>query len=356
MKKNKLLFVLPNFLAGGAERVTINIIRQIDKNLFDISLLVIKSQGEYKNLIPEYVEIIDLNKSKTVYSFVPFFKAIRRIKPDIIFSSLNRTNILTLLSKFFYKESKIVIREPNMPSKELENLPFMTRVLTQKLYRLANLVIAQTDEMRNEIIEYFDGLGEKDVITIHNPIDKMYINRMMKDNESPYLHLSKKTKVVITVGSLIRRKGLDVLLKAFQKSLLKDDNKILYILGKGIEENTLKEQTKQLGISEKVVFHGFEQNPFIYLKFADLFVLSSRLEGLPNVVLESLYVKTPVVITNCVPYVSNLVLESKMGKVVDIDNIDNMSEEIDNVLNTPSCSKGSYEQNNYNFNDLFRNI
>ena len=355
MRKIKILFVLPNLMAGGAERVTLNIIRQLESSQFEIYLLLINDYGEYKNLIPPNVKILNLNKSKTIYSVMSFIKVISKIKPEIIFSSLNRTSILTLFSKLFYSKSLIIIREPNMPSKELNNLPLLTKLLTKKLYKYASIVIAQTDEMREEILNSFHSLDKNNVLTINNPIDKEYINSSINNNLSPYKKI-KNLKNILAIGSLTKRKGFDILLNAFKLVLEKKPNINLYILGKGEEKKELLNLAKKLGIENKIKFEGFQSNPYIYLKHADLFVLSSRYEGLPNVVLEALYIKTPVVITNCVPFISNIVVNSKMGYVVEVENIEDMAEKIEKSLEKDYSQIEQYEQFNFDFNNFFFNL
>ena len=86
--------------------------------------------------------------------------------------------------------------------------------------------------------------------------------------------------------------------------------------------------TKELKVSNKVHFHGYIKNPYPYYKFADLFVLSSKWEGLPNVVLESLFLKTPVVVTNCIPYLGKIIKSGKNGYIVEYGDYQSMANAI----------------------------
>lgn len=353
MKKTKILFVLPNLLPGGAEKVTINILKSLDKNLFDINLLLIKKIGIYEELLPRYVNIIDLNKNKTLYSYYSFISNIKKINPDIIFSSLNRTNILLLLSRVFFPKIKIVLREPNMPSKDLHTAPIMTQYLTKKLYKYADLIIAQTDEMRNEIIEHYSNIKSNSIITINNPIDTNDIDFKIK--EIPRNLFPSDKKIIVAAGSLIKRKGFDILINAFN-IIYKDKKDLeLYILGDGIEKDNLQIQVNKLNLNKNIHFLGYKSNPYIYFKKADLFVLSSKWEGLPNVVLECLYLGIPVVITDCVNFTSEIVKKSKMGEVVDIDDVDSMAESILKVLNS-DFKESKFDYQNFDFNKLFINV
>jgi len=93
---------------------------------------------------------------------------------------------------------------------------------------------------------------------------------------------------VVAIGRLGSEKGFDRLIRAFSFLLAKKPNARLWILGKGELENNLKELINSLGLIEKVFLIGFQKNPFLWLRHADLFVLSSRFEGLPNALLEAL--------------------------------------------------------------------
>ena len=126
--------------------------------------------------------------------------------------------------------------------------------------------------------------------------------------------------VVIASGRLREQKGFEFLLRSFNKVIKNNQQFILHILGEddnnGLYKKELNSLSKTLGIANNVVFHGFVQNPFLYYKYADLFVLSSKWEGLPNVILEALFVQTPVVVTDCIPYFHEILEESKNGFIV----------------------------------------
>ena len=86
--KIKIIFFLPNLNGGGAERVTINIIRQLDIEIFDIYLILVDKVGVYIDLIPEYITVHDLHVNKTIFSIFKLRNIIKNIEPDILFSTL----------------------------------------------------------------------------------------------------------------------------------------------------------------------------------------------------------------------------------------------------------------------------
>ena len=125
---------------------------------------------------------------------------------------------------------------------------------------------------------------------------------------------------IIASGRLREQKGFEFLLRSFNKVIKNNQQFILHILGEddnnGLYNKELNILSKTLGIANNVVFHGFIHNPFLYYKYADLFVLSSKWEGLPNVILEALFVQTPVVVTDCIPYFHEILTEGKNGFIV----------------------------------------
>jgi len=114
----------------------------------------------------------------------------------------------------------------------------------------------------------------------------------------------------VASGRIREEKGYKFLLKSFMEVIKINPRYRLHILG-GIGNGQYMEELKQFindnGLQKYVLFLGFKINPFHYYKFADLFVLSSKWEGLPNVVLEALYLQTPVVVTACIPYFRKLI-------------------------------------------------
>jgi len=338
----KIVFFLPDIEGGGAERVTLNIIEMLDREIFDIYLVLGNQNGDLGDSLPSQITIIDLNVRRTLLAFFPLYKVCREIQPSMIFSSLNRANIFAILIGRLMTGVKVIIREPGMPSRQIGHLSKNLMILTKILYPFADRIIAQTQEMKQEICLCYAIKCDK-IDVVPNPLNIKLIDSLV---EQTHNHLNVKNVNIVGIGSLVPVKGFDILIKSFQKVLLIFPNAHLYILGKGSYETALKQLAISLGISDKVSFMGFQKNPYIYLKYADLFVLSSRKEGLPNVVLESLYLQTNVVVTDCVPYITNLVIDNNLGEVACIEDEKDLSEKIIKALNS----------NNYNYMLEIKNL
>ena len=350
IKIKKIIFYLPNLECGGSEKVTLNIINQLDNKIFKIFLVLCNDDGDLVDKIPENVSIIDLKVSKVSNSFFSFFNQYKKIEPDIIFSTLNRTNIVTLIIGRFLKNTKIIIREPNFPSNQKLILPKITYALTKFFYRKAHRVIAQNNEMKSEITNYYNvNKGIIDVMI--NPLNTEDIDQSIHNIHNPF----DTSKInIVSIGSLSERKRLNILIESL-KIVLKKNNKInLHIIGSGEEEFKLKSLVTDLNLSNNINFLGFKKNPYKYLYFSDLFVLSSSAEGLPNIVLESLYLKKKVVVSDCVPYISKLIINNSLGEIAKVNDPFDLAQKILKCINNKYCY---YEKlNGSNFNKYFKNL
>ena len=126
----------------------------------------------------------------------------------------------------------------------------------------------------------------------------------------------------MAAGTLTRQKGFDLLIQAMA-SLVKIRPEIhLTILGDGPEKNNLENQIRSLDLLDSITLAGFQENPYPYFYHADLFVLSSRWEGLPNVVLESLACGTPVVAFDCPGSLGEIFDDPSQGTLVPVGNVE----------------------------------
>ncbi len=329
-KKKDILFVLPSLSGGGAERVTTNIINFIKKNNFNINILLINNIGPFKDLIfDNNINIINLNKKHARTSYFKLVKIINTIKPDIVFSTLQHVNILLLIFKRLYKSKpKLIIREANTPSQFMGNLNLFKKklflFLLKTQYKKADLIIAQCDEMRDDIISTYKLNNVDNVITIYNPIDVKFIK-----NKSTDFNPFNDTYVnIVSIGRLTYQKGFDILLKSI--SIVRElyPNVFLTIVGDGELRNYLIRLSNDLNIQNSVNFVGFQNNPYPYIKYSDLYVLSSRWEGFPNTLLEAITLNKKVVSTNCKSGTFEILNDYENGIIVKTDDPVSLAEGI----------------------------
>lgn len=328
--KIKIMFFLPGLHGGGAEKVAVTLLRKLDKKKYELHLVLTEKKGKYLDLVPDYVTVDSLDVKKTMFSIFKLRKMITSIQPNIIFSTLIRTHIAIDLALVGLKNKpRTIYRSPNSPKLLIENnqLNFIMKRLLERAYENADTIIAQTPEMKKEIINLHNIAKEKITVML-NPIDTDYIDRKIKDIVNPF---DNSYINVVAAGRLTKQKGFDILINSFRKVVDRNNNYRLFIIG---DENNEGERKKLEDLIQKeklnkyINFLGFQKNPYKYFYFSDLYVLSSRWEGLPNTVLENLYLKKPIVATRCIPFMDILVNDNQNGLLVEVENINELADAI----------------------------
>jgi glycosyltransferase involved in cell wall biosynthesis len=321
LMKRKVAVVIPSLRGGGAERVMLNIINHLNRDDFEIRLIVIKKEGPYEKKLPVDLDVVDLNSNRVRYSIHMLIQELNTFRPDVILSTLGHLNLVLLgIRRFLKNKPKIIVREANTPSKSITKLPKFKRkvfsYLYKKLYPTADVIIAQCKDMKKDIITSF-GTEDNKIIYIYNPIDvKSIIEESTKFN--PY---DEGFVNIVSVGRLTYQKGFDVLIKAFKDVISTIPNSKLTILGNGELREELDRLVEKLKLENHVQIIGFKDNPYPYYKYADLYVLSSRWEGFPNTLLEALACGTNVVATDCKSGPREIIGDNEYGTLVEVEAI-----------------------------------
>lgn len=289
---------MPKLGGGGAERVVSTILRHIDKSKFNVHLILVHNKGDYLKGLPREVNITVLPSSKVRYAATALVKEIRRIRPDIVFSSIRGTSILiSLIKPFLPKGTQLFFRENNTPSVSIKEsrFPFIWKILYKTLFKNADKIICQSKHMVDDFKKNF-GFNTKKMICIYNPVDIDMIEKESNAQPSPFQ--TSEYKNVVVVSKMMPQKGIDLLITSFAEKKEKVSRIKLWILGEGKYFYSYHQLSKMLEIDDQVIFVGRQENPFVWMKNADLLLLPSRYEGLPNVVLEAMACGCKVMTTN----------------------------------------------------------
>lgn len=321
--KKTLLFISPNLGGGGAEKILLTLLQSLNRDKFDISLLLVSFKGEYVNEIPKDIKLIELNINRVRHAIFKIVNVINKEKPDLIFSTISYMNIaLLFLKPFFNNNSKIVIRSANTISKAVASYPLIKRVAYMFLYKFyypkADLIISQSNKMHYDLNKFLK-IDDKKIKRIYNPINLTKVQEL-SEGSNPFS--DTQTVNILAAGKLRYQKGFDLLLSAFKKIINNGYDVKLTILGEGPLRESLLNEVKKMNLENEVTFLGFVSNPYIYYKHADVFVLSSRWEGFPNVLLEAIACNCKVVATDCESGPSEIIGKNEFGILVEEGNID----------------------------------
>ena len=331
-QKKVVLFVIHELTMGGAERVTVNIINNIDRSKFDVHLCIFKNVGSLVEELSNSVVIHDLGVSRVLFGIPKFLKFIIKVKPNIVFSSITHVNLLLGLLipiiRMFINGIKFISREVNNPSVRAKYLK-KSRVIDY-IYRLAiknfDVIVAQSSFMKSDICNYYS-LNSRKVFVIPNPVETQDILKksLMKTEQ---IFDSKKINL-LAVGGLRPQKGYTNLLKVM--SLL-SDRYHLSILGEGPERNNIQNLITEKGLNKKVSLLGLKNNPYQFIAQANILVVSSLYEGFPNVVIEANVCGKFVIAFEC-PGINNEIITNGLnGNLIEQGNYNAFSNAISSFV------------------------
>lgn len=313
---------------GGAERITVSISAALDKTRFKVVFYLVesaKTSNDISDFIPKEYRIERIRNTNPLGVTWQFYKAIRSETPNVVFCSAQHLNRKLLFLSPLFPRCKFVVRNANY---------LYTHTQVQKLmmalsYPLADVIITQTEEMREELIKGLKLKKKERVLVLHNPLDTQTIDKKVKCDSM--IKNDPSSVKYIAVGRFAQEKGFDLLVTAFNIVQQRQPNAKLYIVGniKGNSEeyySIVKDSVDRLAIQDKVVFTGYTDNPYAYEKDCDCFVLSSRNEGLPNVLIEALYIGLPVAAFKCIPIIERIVEEGKTGYLAEKENPEALAE------------------------------
>jgi N-acetylgalactosamine-N,N'-diacetylbacillosaminyl-diphospho-undecaprenol 4-alpha-N-acetylgalactosaminyltransferase len=298
----KLSILIYSLSGGGAERVVSILLNEL-KNRYDIQLVLMNETITYD--IPSDIKICFLEKSNSKeHGILKLLKLpvlgwkyrnfCKKNSIDTSLSFMNRPNFINLFGKLFGSKAKTFISERTASSWEYPSCSPKDRVsrfLIGQLYPKADLIIPNARAIKGDLEKNFSINARFQVI--HNPLDIHKVETLAK--ETVNFDFSRFT--FVTVGRLHPQKNHSILIMAFAK--LTSQSNQLIILGDGPLKESLQQMADKFGVSGRVFFLGFQDNPYKYLSKSDCFVFSSDHEGFPNALVEALACGLSVISTDC---------------------------------------------------------
>ena len=309
LKMVKIAYILTSVEFGGAEKVSFNVLKNINKKEFRVRPIVLLRPWERHNVFIEEIE-----KENYQYLSVPVARKDLREGRDcfriihcfkILFSILQRERYDVVHTNGYFSDIIAI------PACKLLGIPhiatchgfiannrklYLYNMLDRLFLRFSNKIISVSDGIKHDLIK--SGIKESRVIVIENAVEGKYNKKLLlqnRQNKRHQLNIKEKEFVLGYIGRLSEEKGIKYLIEA--SSLLdKSDLPVkVLIIGDGPQKKELMDFVNEKGIKDKVVFAGFQADIESWLPALDIFVLPSFTEGTPMSLLEAMALGIPVV-------------------------------------------------------------
>ncbi len=339
MLHSRIAIFVPSLRGGGAERVMVTLANAFSARGFDVDLILASAQGPYlRDVVPD-VRVVDLRAERVIKALLPLIAYLRRERPVAMLSAMGHANVVGIAAKILSGVPvRIVISERSTISIERQRssgiFARVVYLLIPWLYRKADGVCTVSLQASRNLAN-FAGLNCEKITTIYNPFDLTAIGEAISQEIEHSWFSMDAPPVILAVGRLTEQKGFSELISAFAK--LRRSRRIrLLILGEGSLREALISLAMESGLTvDDFQMPGFVGNPFAYMARCSLFVLSSRWEGLPGVLIQALACGAPVISTDCPSGPSEILEEGRWGRLVPVGDVDALAKAMAEVLDTP---------------------
>lgn len=338
----KVIFFHPYFSDGGVERTNLGLAKGLIAQGYQVIFLTTSYTNHFINEINELgIELKSLGDkpvSKTIFDVIIYLNHLSQNEEIIFISCQYYVNVISMIvSKLVkYRENVIFINSERNHIDEFKVnggfKNFIVPFLVQLTYRYADKIIANSKETADDLSRFLS----LPVEYVYNPTINERLFGLKDELIDDKWYLDDKRKSILGIGRLSKQKDFETLIKAFCE-FGDFKNYKLVILGDGQERENLENLIKELKIEEHVYLQGFVKNPYKFLKHCELFVLSSRYEGLPNVLIEALYLNTLSISTVCKSGPKEILFEDAL--LVDVSEEKALAKTMRIVLNDKENAK-----------------
>ena len=335
-KHKRLAIFLPDLVVGGAERSMLKLADGIAARGYPVDLILARASGPLLNEIPDSVNLVNFRAKRVLSSLPALTHYLRSEKPFTLLSVLHANLIAIWGCRLAGVSTRVVVSERNTLTVESRNYASDLRlklmpILVRTFYPQAKSVIAVSYGVANDLTKLMKNNADN-IKVIYNPIITPEFETKTRELVNHPWFITGELPVVLSVGRLSIQKGFDTLIRAFSKVRQTIPARLM-IIGEGEERKSLESLVTRLGLDQEVSMPGFIPNPYPYMVRSSVFVLSSRWEGLPGVLIEALYCNPPLVSTDCPSGPREILSDGKYGRLLVVDDVDDMANAIISALN-----------------------
>jgi glycosyltransferase involved in cell wall biosynthesis len=353
MKEKRLIIFLPSIERGGVEKnfyIISNFLIKKIKKIYLISLTKKKLpiDSKIKLINCKFKIFFNIRIIKIILGLYILIKEIIRDRNLVVFSF--QANLYAIiLCKIF--NIKIIIRSNSSPSGWASSI--IKKNIFKFFFRYPTYIIVNSKDFKKQIQKNFS----VNCIFIPNPLNKLEIIKKSKIKLNNKIYKRKNSLKLISIGRLVDQKDHITILKAIKLIHLKINVELL-IIGSGNKKRQLNEYIKNNYLEKSVKIINFKNNPFPYLRISDAMILSSKYEGLPNVLLEALTLKKPIIASDCPTGPREILSNGKSGILFNIGDFKDLSQKIELIQKNYShfLHKAKFGQKNLVIYDKKKNL
>ena len=332
--RTRIALFLPTLGGGGAERAMVTLANALAERRFAVDFVLWTDGGPFRSLLSAKVHVVALgtyNPVKLVFGFARF---LRTCKPEVVISTLFIGNIMAALAKAAsLSRTHLILTEQVAIGTYLHNEARLLRrlwvpPLMRLTYLLAQDIVAVSRGTARSLGPILGKTTSKRITVIYNPVDLARIEILAAVDEKI---AAGSVPTIINVGRLIEQKDQQTLIRAFAKVRSRRACRLV-ILGEGEKHSALAALAQKLGVGSDVLMPGFIANPYSWMKKSAVFVLSSKFEGLPTVLIEAMQCGIPVISADCPSGPAEILEDGQWGKLFLPGDIDALASAIEDAL------------------------
>ena len=333
--KQRVAIFTANMGGGGAERAMLKLAGGIAGHGYDVDLVLSRAEGHYLQEVPDSVRIVDLHARRVLSSIPGLVRYLRRERPNAMLTSMNYVNIVGIWARTLARvDTRLIVNEQNALSLEAAHSPrrrhrLMPRLI-KRFYPWADGVTSVARGTADDLVSTA-GVSPNLIEVVHNPIVTTELRELVAEPLGHPWFGPGQVPVVLGVGRLAPQKDFGTLIRAFARVIVRRPCRLM-ILGDGPERASLEALVAERGVTGWVDLPGWISNPYPYMAHAGVFVLSSRWEGLPSVLIEALFCEVPVVATDCLSGPREILEGGRYGALVPVGDEEALAAAIETAL------------------------
>lgn len=337
-QKIKIVYIIGTLQIGGAEKQLLYLTKNLNRNTFSPKVIVLRKGGALKEeFLKNGIPVIEIGKKFKIdiLFLLKLIFILKRERPDIVHTFMFTSNTWGRISALLTKTPIIFSSERCVdPWKK-----WYHKLIDKLLLIFTDKVIVNSHSVKN-FYKKIENIPERKIEVIYNCVDIERIEKIKisSDEKKKQLKLERSKFIVGTGGRFTEQKGFIYLLLSIPEVLKVFPECFFIFVGDGPLRKKFEETAKKLNVKNNVIFTGYRKDILEIFYICNIIVVPSLFEGMPNVVLESMALKKPVIATD-IPEIKELIIDGENGLLVPVKNPQKISEKIIYLLKNPDISQ-----------------